>query len=92
MALLRFTFELSPTESIPWAFDREPWVGEEVTLGHHGVFRVTDRIARNGHPRTHGTLVAERVRRATAEDLRAQVARGVNRLPPIPPRPRGHAG
>jgi hypothetical protein len=83
MGLLRFTFELSPTESIPWAFDREPRVGEEITLGHHGVFRVMRRLSRNGHARYHGVFVVKQVRRATAGDLKAQVARGVNRLPPL---------
>jgi hypothetical protein len=82
MTLLRFSFQLSPTESIPWAFDREPVLGEVVTIGHHGVFRVTSRLARNG-PRTHGAFVVERLRPASAADLKAQVARGVNRLPPL---------
>jgi hypothetical protein len=86
MALRRFTFQISPTESIPWVFDREHLVGEEVTLDHHGVFHVTRRPPRNGDPHSHGAFVVERVRRATAADLKAQVARGINRLPPVPPR------
>jgi hypothetical protein len=80
--LRRFSFELSPTESIPWAFDREPLPDEEITLGHHGVFRVIGPVGPNGYSSTHTTFAVERVRRATSADLRAQVDRGVNRLPP----------
>jgi hypothetical protein len=71
MALLRFTFQLPSSETIPWAFDREPRLGEEITLGHHGVFRVMRRLSRNGHARYHGGFVVKLVRRATADDLKA---------------------
>ena len=40
----RFNFELSRTESISWAFDRKPEIGEKIILGDRGVFRVTDTL------------------------------------------------
>ena len=38
----RFSFRITKTESIEWGFKRHPRIGEEVTLGDRGVFRVIE--------------------------------------------------
>ena len=78
----RFNFELSKTESISWAFDRKPEIGEKIILGDRGVFGVTGTLPPlPGWPEIRYTV--KRLRDATPADLKAVRARGVNRLPRV---------
>ena len=77
----RFEFRYAPTESIVWTFDRAPEIGEEIVLGERGVFRVIgvdDSVDSSGD----SEYAVARLRDATREEVREQLARGVDQLPP----------
>jgi len=78
----RFSFELSKTESISWAFDRKPEIGERIILGDRGVFRVIDTLPPlPGWPEIR--YAVKRLRDATPAAVEALQARVVNQLPPL---------
>src|SRR5262249_280759 len=78
----RFNFQLPKTESISWALDRKPEIGEEIILGDRGVFRVVDTLPPlPGWPEIR--YAVKRLRNATPADVDALQARDVNQLPPV---------
>lgn len=78
----RFSFRYAEKESIQWRFDRHPSYGEEVTLGDRGVYRVLEGpVAKPLDPTVDAEYLVERVRDATYEDIKAQLDRGVDKLP-----------
>ena len=77
----KFEFRYGPNESMVWAFDRAPEIGEEVVFGHRGVFRVIgidDTAASN----VEAEYAVVRIRSATREEVLEQFNRGINHLPP----------
>jgi hypothetical protein len=77
-----FEFRSSKTDSIHWTFDRAPAIGEEIVLGDRGVYRVIGVNDFHG-PYVEAEYAVVRVRDSTREEVREQLARGVNRLPPL---------
>ena len=70
----------SNSGSIIWTFDRAPAIGEEIVLGHRGVYRVMGVDEALG-PDVEAEYAVVRIRDSTSEEVDEQLARGVNRLP-----------
>ena len=77
----RFEFRYAKTGSILWTFDRAPQIGEEIVLGDSGVYRVIG-VDDSLDSTVEAEYAVARVRDSTHDDVREQLARGVNRLPP----------
>lgn len=77
-----FEFRYANSGSIIWTFDRAPAIGEEIVLGHRGVYRVMGVDEALG-PDVEAEYAVVRVRESTREEVDAQLARGLNRLPPL---------